>query len=73
VIIDFPPAIEKTVAPTEVEPTFKRRVSPSLISVTDSGFLLPSFCFTPNSLVSRCTLTSILMNMSGSFPGIPRI
>lgn len=37
-IIDRPPVIEVTLAPTVVEPTFKRRVSPILMSVTDSGF-----------------------------------
>jgi hypothetical protein len=42
-----------TLAPTEVDPTLSNKVSPILISVTDSGFLLPNFCLTPNNLVSK--------------------
>lgn len=53
VIIALPPEICLTLAPTEVDPTFNKSVSSILISVTDSGFLLPNFCFTPKSLVNK--------------------
>ncbi len=65
----FDPVIEITFEPTAVEPTLTRSVSNFFISLTLSILLIPCFCLTPRSLLSKWHLTSILVNISGSLPG----